>query len=163
MFFASDFSIWLMASLRHLPMSSKPQILPLSSTTGRCLYRFSIIMDRASLAESEMATQVGFGVMTEERAVVPGVSCFAATRLVISLSVMIPATPPSTPGTRAARTRLTAMSLHTSTMFWSAAARVGFRGRSFETGFAEFLPTLICGGGSVIGALTIRGVFAGVL
>eukprot|EP00533_Pseudo-nitzschia_delicatissima_P006572 CAMPEP_0116096646 /NCGR_PEP_ID=MMETSP0327-20121206/10287_1 /TAXON_ID=44447 /ORGANISM="Pseudo-nitzschia delicatissima, Strain B596" /LENGTH=63 /DNA_ID=CAMNT_0003588353 /DNA_START=37 /DNA_END=225 /DNA_ORIENTATION=- len=59
----------------------------------------------ASIAESVMETQVGFGVITLEILVVDAGRCLATSLLVMSVSVMIPARPPSLLTTREAAPR----------------------------------------------------------
>eukprot|EP00533_Pseudo-nitzschia_delicatissima_P006611 CAMPEP_0116094328 /NCGR_PEP_ID=MMETSP0327-20121206/9072_1 /TAXON_ID=44447 /ORGANISM="Pseudo-nitzschia delicatissima, Strain B596" /LENGTH=63 /DNA_ID=CAMNT_0003585923 /DNA_START=37 /DNA_END=225 /DNA_ORIENTATION=+ len=63
------------------------------------------MVDMASIAESVKDTQVGFGVITLEILVVEAASRFATSLLVMSVSVMIPARPPSLLTTREAAPR----------------------------------------------------------
>jgi len=62
----------------------------------------------ASIAESDKETQVGFGVITLEMLVEEALSCVATNLLVMSVSVIIPARPPSLFTTSEADPRLLA-------------------------------------------------------
>ena len=66
------------------------------------------MVDIPSIAESVMATHVGFGVITVEMLVEAASTCFATIRLLMSVSVMIPANAPDSLTIKAASPRLLA-------------------------------------------------------
>ena len=113
-------------------MSSKPTTLPFSRT-GRCLKWFSIIVPSASMAESLMSTHLGLGVITPSTKL-EWSKCFATTRLTMSVSLTIPAKPPSAPTIRAASPLLSFRILQTSSTESLLSAIIGFLGRSLLTG-----------------------------
>mmetsp|Transcript_21789 Transcript_21789/g.32989 ORF Transcript_21789/g.32989 Transcript_21789/m.32989 type:complete len:234 (+) Transcript_21789:935-1636(+) len=127
-------SSFVMASFKHLPMSKTPLMAPLSSTTGKCRYRCSIMVVNASMAESFIWTHVGWGVMTDDNSVDWGSSCGAATLRVISVSVMIPTKVAVSSMMTAELERFATNSReHEKTVsIWLM--RRGFFGRSFDTG-----------------------------
>ena len=99
------------------------------------------MMPRASIAGSFMQTQVGFGVMTCEMTVELGSMFLATTLLVMSVSVMMPASPPAAFTTNDASPRLFANICVTVRILSSSTERSGFFGRSFETGRSSFFTT----------------------
>mmetsp|Transcript_2100 Transcript_2100/g.2551 ORF Transcript_2100/g.2551 Transcript_2100/m.2551 type:complete len:337 (+) Transcript_2100:986-1996(+) len=135
-------SSFVMASLRHLLISKTPQIAPRSHTTGKCLYRFLIIVDNASIAESVMVTQVGLGVMTWDNSVVAGSRCLAATRRVISVSVIIPTKVAESSIITAALLRLAANSFEHEKTVSVLLMSNGFFRRSLDTGRTSCLVDL---------------------
>ena len=78
------------ASYRHFAMSSKPTTAPELSSTGKWRKRLSTIISKASNAESSSCTHFGFFVITESTHVARGSTNWDTTRLVMSLSVMMP-------------------------------------------------------------------------
>jgi len=88
----------------------------------------------ASIAESDIDTQVGFGVIATDTVEDDGSMSFATTRRVISVSVMIPARPPFESTTRDASPRLFASICVIERMLSFVEEINGFLGRSFETG-----------------------------
>lgn len=111
---------------------------PLSSVTGRWRKRFSTMVTSASIAESDMATQVGSAVMTFATEVADAGNCLATTRRVISVSVMIPARLPLAFTIKAASPLLLARVCETKSTLSEVPIRIGFFGRSFETGLSSF-------------------------
>ena len=84
----------VIASFRHFAISNTPTTAPFSSVTGRWRKRFSTIVTSASVAGSDIETQVGLAVMIDET-LVEAADRFLATNLrVTSVSVTIPASPP---------------------------------------------------------------------
>ena len=118
-------------------MSNRPTTPPSSSTTGRCLKWFSTIVVMASMAESDMDTHVGFGVITSETQVWEAFICLATSLLVISVSVMMPARPPSSVTIREASPLLLANICVTDKTLSLAEEIKGFLGLSLETGLSS--------------------------
>ena len=85
------FSSTDIASYRHFAMSSNPTTAPVLSSTGKWRKRLSTIISKASSAESSSCTHFGFLVITESTQVARGSTNWDTTRLVMSLSVMMPA------------------------------------------------------------------------
>jgi len=128
----------VIASSRHLPISRRPTTAPLSSTTGKWRKRFSTIVARASIAESDIDTHVGFGVITLDTPVDEGSRYLATTRRVISVSDKIPATPPAALVIKAASPRLFA-SIFATSMTLSLSPEInGFFGRKDFTVLSLF-------------------------
>ena len=97
------------------------------------------MVTNASIAESVIETQVGLAVITSDTPVDLADNCFATTRRVTSVSVMIPARPPWALTIRAASPLLVASVCVTASTLCDASINMGFFGRSFETGLSSFL------------------------
>jgi len=128
------FSNFLIASLKHLAMSNKPTTLPFSSVTGRCLKLLDTIVARASIAESSMEQDAGLGVAISETVVNEASICLATIRLVMSVSVTMPASWPSSSTTKDADPRFAANIFETARTVSLEEDTSGFFGRNFDTG-----------------------------
>jgi len=135
-FVEADFSIFEMASLRHLAISSSPTTSSSFPNTGRWRKWFSIIVTMASVPGWFSLTERGFGVITAEIAVVIGSTPLDTTLRVKSVSVMIPDMDPSGATIIAASDRCVASIFETSKTLSSVEAKMGFFGRRFETLFS---------------------------
>jgi len=129
-----DFSSLLIASFKHFAMSSTPTTPLLLSVTGRCRKPFETMVVSASIAESSIETQVGFNVAILDILVEEASSSLATNLLVISVSVTMPARPPSSSTTRDEDARFDAISFATARAVSLCCATSGFLGRSLDTG-----------------------------
>mmetsp|Transcript_7076 Transcript_7076/g.22985 ORF Transcript_7076/g.22985 Transcript_7076/m.22985 type:complete len:280 (-) Transcript_7076:1154-1993(-) len=131
---STSFSIFEMASYRHLWIDSTPQTPPMTLSTGKCRNRFCTINFKASRAASVAWTHLGDGVMMVDTANSTGTS-LATPRKATSLSVKIPTKTPSS--TSRAQSHLFAdISIETVAMLSVDFATKGWSGRMFVTVFS---------------------------
>ena len=135
----TECSTFDIASFRHFAMSRRPTTAPSSSITGTWRKWFSTIVVIASIAESDIDTQVGFGVITWLIGVVLIVRLFATTRRVISVSVMIPTRHPEWSTISEASPRLFASICVTVRTVSLTLDNSAFFGRSWDTGRSFFV------------------------
>jgi len=148
--FTFAFSSLLIVSCKHFPISNKPTMVPSSSTTGKWRKWFSIIVPSASIALSDIDTQVGLEVITSVTHILDGSRYFATTRRVTSVSVNMPARPPFAPTTKDASPRLLASICATDKTLSSTFDNIGFFGRSFETGWSFSVLTKVLSDGTEV-------------